>query len=143
MEIRGSLIFRPLFSQIRVFLYTLITTLNQYKCSDVILTRQFTAFAENRASVIRFTNRIIQTRLREVNLCFCKICGFRGGDYEEWCLLGCYATDVRCEEIPNSSQRTSVASCSLYCSQFTDSCHPDEGGARFLRNVGSYKSHTE
>jgi hypothetical protein len=23
-----------------------------------------------------------------------------------------------------------------------DSCHPDEGGARFLRNVGSYKSHT-
>jgi hypothetical protein len=24
----------------------------------------------------------------------------------------------------------------------TDSCHPDEGGARFLRNVGSYKSHT-
>jgi hypothetical protein len=24
----------------------------------------------------------------------------------------------------------------------TDSCHPDEGGAKFLRNVGSYKSHT-
>jgi hypothetical protein len=23
-----------------------------------------------------------------------------------------------------------------------DSCHPDEGGAKFLRNVGSYKSHT-
>jgi hypothetical protein len=22
------------------------------------------------------------------------------------------------------------------------SCHPDKGGARFLRNVGSYKSHT-
>jgi hypothetical protein len=22
------------------------------------------------------------------------------------------------------------------------SCHPDDGGARFLRNVGSYKSHT-
>jgi hypothetical protein len=34
-----------------------------------------------------------------------------------------------------STQRTSVASC-------TDFCHPDEGGARFLRNVGSYKSHT-
>jgi hypothetical protein len=28
-------------------------------------------------------------------------------------------------------QRASVA----------DSCHPDEGGARFLRNVASYKSH--
>jgi hypothetical protein len=25
----------------------------------------------------------------------------------------------------------------------TDFCHPDEGGARFLRNVGSYKSHTQ
>jgi hypothetical protein len=24
----------------------------------------------------------------------------------------------------------------------TDFCHLDEGGARFLRNVGSYKSHT-
>jgi hypothetical protein len=24
----------------------------------------------------------------------------------------------------------------------TDYCYPDEGGARFLRNVGSYKSHT-
>jgi hypothetical protein len=23
-----------------------------------------------------------------------------------------------------------------------DSCHPDDGGATFLRNVGSYKSHT-
>jgi hypothetical protein len=24
-------------------------------------------------------------------LLFCKILGFHGGDYEEWCLLGCYA----------------------------------------------------
>jgi hypothetical protein len=24
----------------------------------------------------------------------------------------------------------------------TDSCHPDNGGTTFLRNVGSYKSHT-
>jgi hypothetical protein len=24
---------------------------------------------------------------------------------------------------------------------FTDSCHPDDGSAKFLRNVGSYKSH--
>jgi hypothetical protein len=23
-----------------------------------------------------------------------------------------------------------------------DSCHPDDGGAKFFRNVGSYKSHT-
>jgi hypothetical protein len=24
----------------------------------------------------------------------------------------------------------------------TDSCHPDDGGAKYLRNIGSYKSHT-
>jgi hypothetical protein len=28
------------------------------------------------------------------------------------------------------------------CSYFTDSCHSDEGGSKFLRIVGSYKSHT-
>jgi hypothetical protein len=26
--------------------------------------------------------------------------------------------------------------------KFTDSCHPDDVGTKFLRNVGSYKSHT-
>jgi hypothetical protein len=26
--------------------------------------------------------------------------------------------------------------------ELTDYCHPDEVGAKFLRNVGSYKSHT-
>jgi hypothetical protein len=51
-------------------------------------------------------------------------------------------THVRCEGIPIPSQRASVASCSLCCSWFTDSYHPGEGGARFLQNVGSYKSHT-
>jgi hypothetical protein len=56
--------------------------------------------------------------------------------------IGELATDSRCEEIPSiSSQRESVASYSESCSQFTDSCHPDEGGVKFLRNVGSYKSH--
>jgi hypothetical protein len=35
-----------------------------------------------------------------------------------------------------------VASCSLCCTSFADFCPPDEGGARYLRNVGSYKSHT-
>jgi hypothetical protein len=32
---------------------------------------------------------------------------------------------------------TTIAVTSNRC---TDSCHPDEGGATFLRNVGSYKS---
>jgi hypothetical protein len=35
-----------------------------------------------------------------------------------------------------SNQRT------LRRNKFTDSCHPDDGGAKLLRNVVSYKSHT-
>jgi hypothetical protein len=39
--------------------------------------------------------------------------------------------------------RTTLAvSGNLGGSSFTDSCHPFDGGAMFLRNVGSYKSHT-
>jgi hypothetical protein len=34
-------------------------------------------------------------------------------------------TDARCEEIPHGI-----------------SCHHDDGGAKFLRNIVSYKSHT-
>jgi hypothetical protein len=49
----------------------------------------------------------------------CNIWGFHGSNYEEWCLLGCYVLWL-----------------------FTDSCHPDKGGAKFLRKVGSYKIHT-
>jgi hypothetical protein len=41
-----------------------------------------------------------------------------------------------------SSHLASVASYSYCCSYFTDSCHPDEGGAKFLRNVSCYKSNT-
>jgi hypothetical protein len=29
--------------------------------------------------------------LKEIKYKLCKILGFHGGDYEEWCLLGCYA----------------------------------------------------
>jgi hypothetical protein len=42
----------------------------------------------------------------------------------------------------NWRTRASVASYSWRCSLFTDSCHTDEGVAKFLRNVGSYKNHT-
>jgi hypothetical protein len=35
----------------------------------------------------------------------------------------------------------SVTSYSYCCSLFIDSCHPDEGGAKLIRNVSSYKSH--
>jgi hypothetical protein len=44
-------------------------------------------------------------------------------------------------ELGISSQRASVASYNNLCFQLTDSCHSDGGSARFLRNVGSYKSH--
>jgi hypothetical protein len=30
----------------------------------------------------------------------------------------------------------------LRCSYFIDTCHRDDGDAKFLLNVGSYKSHT-
>jgi hypothetical protein len=41
-----------------------------------------------------------------------------------------------------SSQSGSVAGYGERFSLFTDSCHPDEGGAKFLQNSGTYKSHT-
>jgi hypothetical protein len=37
--------------------------------------------------------------------------------------------------------RTNVSE-ELSTSFMTDSCNPDEWGAKFLRNVGSYMSHT-
>jgi hypothetical protein len=41
---------------------------------------------------------------------------------------------TRIGELAVTSNRRTL--CSI-----TDSCHPDEGGAKFLRNVGSYESH--
>jgi hypothetical protein len=43
-----------------------------------------------------------------------------------------------------SNRRTQRASVASYGERpyFTDSCHPEDGGAKFLRNVASYKSHT-
>jgi hypothetical protein len=38
-----------------------------------------------------------------------------------------------------SVRRLLVAACVVF---LLCSCHPDEGGARFLRNVGAYKIHT-
>jgi hypothetical protein len=73
----------------------------------------------------------------------CKIWGFHGGDYEEWRLLGFYAVWLLLEPTFrwNQAPPASVASYG-WSSYFTDSCHPDDGGAEFLRNVGSYKSLT-
>jgi hypothetical protein len=45
--------------------------------------------------------------------------------------------ELETTQAATSNRRTQRASFS-----FTDSCHPDEGGARILQNVGSYKSHT-
>jgi hypothetical protein len=41
-----------------------------------------------------------------------------------------------------SSQRASVASYCYRLSYLTDYFHPDDRGATFLQNIGSYKSHT-
>jgi hypothetical protein len=59
---------------------------------------------------------------------------------EEWRLLGCYAvwfliTDVSEERSASIIRVTRI-------SEFTDSWHPDDGDAKFLRNVRSYKSQT-
>jgi hypothetical protein len=39
------------------------------------------------------------------------------------------------------TQSTAVARYGESCSLVKDSCHPDDGGAMFLRNVASHKSH--
>jgi hypothetical protein len=41
-----------------------------------------------------------------------------------------------------TSKRHNATKKYYYIVLFTDSCHPDDGGAKFLRNVGSYKIHT-
>jgi hypothetical protein len=63
-------------------------------------------------------------------LMLCKIWGFDGGDYEESHLLGCYAV----WSLYGPTFRRNLAPPSF--------CHPEDGGAKFLRNVGSYKGHT-
>jgi hypothetical protein len=45
--------------------------------------------------------------------------------------LAVNSNNTRCQEIPNTKYLV-----------FGISCHLNEGGANFLRNVGSYKSHT-
>jgi hypothetical protein len=101
------------------------------------------------------------------NFRLCKIWGFHGGDYEVWCLLGMLcrvslvrtdvseelnATFIRVTRIgelvtilaATSNRRKLRRNTQQYIALFlvTDSCQPDEGGVKFLRNVRSYKSHT-
>jgi hypothetical protein len=38
-------------------------------------------------------------------------------------------------------EREPFASYGYLCSYLADSYHPDDGGATFLRNIGSYKSY--
>jgi hypothetical protein len=68
-------------------------------------------------------------------LMLCNIWRFYGGDYDGCRILGCYAVWL----LQEPKFRRNLAPPS---SEFADSCHPDEGGARILRNVGSYRSHT-
>jgi hypothetical protein len=48
-------------------------------------------------------------------------------------------TDVSEELTATILRVTRIDEC---CSSFTDSCHPEDGGAMIFRNVGSYKSRT-
>jgi hypothetical protein len=45
-------------------------------------------------------------------------------------------------EVSDKGERAWVGCQLRLPSQFTDSCHPDNGGAKFVRNFGSYNSHT-
>jgi hypothetical protein len=52
------------------------------------------------------------------------------------------STSIRVTRISELGTTLSVTSNRRTLRRNTDSCCPDEGGAKFLRNVGSYKSHT-
>jgi hypothetical protein len=45
-------------------------------------------------------------------------------------------------KIPLRSVHRLLVTASVVPTSPIHSCHPDEGGAKFLRNVSSYKSHT-
>jgi hypothetical protein len=40
-------------------------------------------------SYVGVSHKLLEISIEKVGVC--KISGFHGGDYEEWCLLGCYA----------------------------------------------------
>jgi hypothetical protein len=61
-------------------------------------------------------------------LMLCRIWGFLGGD---WDVTPC---DTRIGALGTLANRNTL--------RRKDSCDPDDGGDIFLRNVGSYKSHT-
>jgi hypothetical protein len=42
-------------------------------------------------SLVSWVHSVWRRRLNAISQTSCKIWGFHGGDYEEWCLLGCYA----------------------------------------------------
>jgi hypothetical protein len=79
---------------------------------------------------------------------YCVTCTKSSTDFdkEEWRLLGCYAVS---EELSASFIRvtrigelgTTLALTSNRRTLRINTCDRDEGGAKFLRNVGSYKSH--
>jgi hypothetical protein len=52
---------------------------------------------------------------------------------------GVFGVVTPCGSFLRSVRRLLVAACVVPSSPV---CHPDEESARFLRNVGSYKSHT-
>jgi hypothetical protein len=45
----------------------------------------------NNTGVVSVSMELLRLRLPSNDGTLCKICGFHGGDYEEWRPLGCYA----------------------------------------------------
>jgi hypothetical protein len=52
------------------------------------------------------------------------------------------ASFIRVTRIGELQTTLTVTSNRRTLRRYTKSCHPDEGGTKFLRNVGSYKSHS-
>jgi hypothetical protein len=71
-----------------------------------------------------------------------KIWGFHGGDYEEWHLLGWYAVWLLQEATFRTNLFRSVRRLIVKLTFFLvhRSCQADEGGTKFLRNVGSTRA---
>jgi hypothetical protein len=70
----------------------------------------------------------------------CRICGFHGGDYDKSRLLGWRRVALLRTDV--SEERNAFIIWITRIGELGTTLAPDDGGAKFLRNVGYYKSHT-
>jgi hypothetical protein len=72
--------------------YSVSTASYSTDCSTLIIIIVITIQScYKRSDIDRLAKSIQFQRYESKSELICKIRGFHGGDYEEWCLLGCYA----------------------------------------------------